>query len=297
MSIISATRRGFLYQDRFAVAKYLEQLQGKNLKQFYIDYPVMTRKSLDILHVDISDRTIIYEVKSGEEFKKDKRKKESSEVRDAFVNLKEYGDTVSGCRMNIVIRKGFQNSITSYWDKIEYIKARPFTDRIVKQCTGWLFDKLNLPGINNHEDLHSFCQRISLTDFADDEIVSGDLYPDIDDFVLQKINDFTRQFGADICTFEYPSEILMNKLYHTCRLHAGMGTDLHLIFQKIIKDFLVHRKLLDCGYPAPAGRDRLRDELSQEIDQEFSQFLNEPTLATSQDQLTGLTEGDIIQNI
>ncbi len=275
MSSISATRRGFLYQDRFAVATYLEQWQSKNINQFFIDYPLSNQKSIDVRHINILNEENIYEVKSGEEFKKDKRKKESSEIRDALVSLKEYLDSNNSCLLNLVIRKGFRGNITTYWDHITQVQTHTFSLPQTKVQIAWLFNKLRLPGINSHQGLFDFCQLVKVADFADDEPNNGnDPFPDIDDFVMRKVTDITEEFNAQVSCVEYPDQILMNDLYHKCRLHAGTGKNVHEIFTSTIIDFITHRVFLDANYTPTSNRGKSRDDIKKEIDQKVHQYLN-----------------------
>ncbi len=275
MSTISATRRGFLYQDRFATATYLEQWQSKNIKQFFIDYPLPNQKSIDVRHIDVLDQENVYEVKSGEEFKKDKRKKESSGIRDALINLKEYFDSRNSCLLNLVIRKGFRGNITTYWDHITQVQTHSFSLPQTKTQVTWLFNKLLLPGINSHKELFDFCKIVKVADFADDEPNNGnDPFPDIDDFVMGKITDITKEFNAQVSCVEYPDQILMNDLYHKCRLYAGTGEDVHEIFTSIIIDFITHRVFLDANYTPNSNRGKSRDDIKKEIDKKVNQYLN-----------------------
>jgi hypothetical protein len=281
MSIISATRRGFLYQDRFAVAIYLEQLQARNVKEYFIDFPMGARKSLDIRYTDSHNDEAIYEVKSGEEFKRDARRKESSEVRDALINLKEYLDLKPSAKLNLIIRRGFVGNITTYWDKLTFVRTHAFQNSTRE--INWLHGKLRLPGITTPRALFDFCQRITIDDFGDDELSNeGDHFPDIDDFVLQKINDLSVTFTANACNFEYPAQILMHDLYHQCRLYAGLGQDVNPIFTNAIAEFIAHRKFLDANYTAGPNRNRTKEDLRREVNQEIENYLRGTTSVAPQ---------------
>ena len=56
-----------------------EQLLEKNVKEFYSDYPLTGKKSLDVRLIDFSGNEAVFEVKSGEQFKK-----VTQEINDAF---------------------------------------------------------------------------------------------------------------------------------------------------------------------------------------------------------------------
>lgn len=293
MSTISATRRGFLYQDRFAVATYLDKLQGRNIKEYYIDFPLAGQKSLDVKFIDGLGNEFIYEVKSGEEFKKDKRKKESSEVRDAFIGLKEYLDFQPDVGLHLVIREGFKEKIADYWTSITYLHSHLISQAQSRSQLSWLSKKLRLPGTHSDQDLFDFCQRITLSDFRDDQPSNTlDPFPDIDDFVLQKIRDLSRTFSADICQIEYPDSILMTDLYHKCRLYAGIGQNIHLVFLDTVVDFFAHRKFLDENYDPGARRGRSKEELKEGVRRQLNLHIEgQVTTPTSTTQADFVPEG------
>lgn len=270
MSTISATRRGFLYQDRFAVALYLEKLQCGDIKEFYIDYPLAGQKSLDIKRIDGRGSEIIYEVKSGEEFKKDKRKKESSEIRDAFINLGDYLKINPNAKLNLVIRKGLVEKIASYWERINHIRSHAFALPETTTRMNWLLNRLKLPEIKSIQELYDLLQQVEVFDFNDDRPNNdNDPFPDIDDYVLRKIEDISNMFNADVCQYEYPPQILMLDLYHKCRLHSGTRMEMHLIFLTSVIEFIAHRKYIDKGYDPNANRGEIKEKMKKEVGEQM----------------------------
>ena len=273
MSNISATRRGFLYQDRVAIVLYLQEFISKNVKKFYIDFPSKGKKSLDIKHLDKNENEIIYEIKSGEEFKKDKKNKESSVVRDAFLNLKEYSDDFpeKNCKLILIIRKGFQNNISEYWTRICNIKRQSFS--MATNDLFWLLNKLRLPRIKTEEDLYDFCKLIECVDYPDDIIKEGcDRFSDIDDMILSQIDDLALRFRADSCVYEYPSCILKDALFRVCSIQAGTSRDIHPIFLKEIKKFLTNRRFLDEHYKKSSGLNNKKKEIEAKIEDEVNAY-------------------------
>lgn len=274
MPIIAATRRGFLYQDRVAIAVYLERFQKKTLRKFYIDYPVSARRSLDIRLLEKEsneDRETLFEVKSGEEFKKNKKTKGSPALREALIVLRGNAQK-SGVELRLIIRKGIRGKIARYWADIKQLQERPFIDPPTKQLSKKLFVALSLPGIRTVKDLYDFCQSFALEDYDDDVLSSEvDEFPDIDDFVLTKINDLARLFDAAECREEYPDCVLMFDLYHYCRLHAGSGADVHPIFQSRIHDFFTRRRFLSENPHRIPKKDKriISDEIGKRIEMHF----------------------------
>lgn len=262
MSNIRATRRGFQYQDRVGIAIYLQQLQKKNVNKFYIDFPYLSRKSLDIRHFDADEKEIVYEVKSGEAFKKNKN---SSEIRDAFLNLKEYSDLSPSATLVLVVRKPFRTQISRYWDSMIAINEQSsFRHPTVKNALDYLYENLRLPDIKSLDELYLFCRKIDLRDFENDERnYNGDRYSDIDDKVLSSIEDLADVCEAKESFYEFPSEMLMYTLYDISASNAGTTTDVHPIFLKKIEDFFTFRKFLNhCNPPGEHGRTKENSRLS-----------------------------------
>src|SRR3990167_3043800 len=86
MSSIFQTRRGFFYQDRYAVYIFLSHLLKNDVKEFFTDFPLQGQKSIDVRLIDSQNIEKVFEVKTGEVFKLDL----NAEIRDAVMDLYKY---------------------------------------------------------------------------------------------------------------------------------------------------------------------------------------------------------------
>jgi len=267
MSNIRATRRGFQYQNSVAIAVYLQELQNKNISRFYVDFPYGSRKSLDIKHCDADEKEIVYEVKSGEAFKKG-----TSEIRDAFLNLKEYSDSNPGTRLVLVVRTPFRAQISRCWDSMTTVKEQnSFKHPAVMNALRYLRENLRFPDIKSLEELYSFCRKIDLRDFENDELNHDtDRHSDIDDKVLSLIEDLAEVFEAKESFYEYPSEMLMYTLYHIAESYAGSTTDMHPIFLKNIEKFFTFRRFLNCCNPPDGDHRKTKESSRLSVQQKIS---------------------------
>lgn len=293
MSTIFSTRNGFLYQDRFAVLTYLSYFQSKEIKAFYVDFSLANQRSLDIKLLTISNSELIYEVKTGESFKMDKRKKESSEIRDAFISLLGYKKLNPGAKLNLIISPKLQGGITTYWDKFSQINiSSSFHSRSAKKASAWLHKRLRIPGIPNSSDFYLLCKDINIEASFSDQIQNDDdRYPDIDDAIIRKIDDLSILFKAGACSYELPSEHLLFQMLHECRRFAGTNTDLSPVFEEMIASFLTQRRLVE-SYKRPTNISSRRQEKYQQVRSELNSWKNEIVLMPQESiAVSKITEG------
>lgn len=273
LSTIFATRRGFLYQDKFAVLTYLEHFQAKNIEEFYIDYVWSGQKSIDVRLVDRKKLENVYEIKSGEAFKLDKRKKESSEIRNAFIDLHNYHKNSKDAKLNLIIRKGFKPKISTYWDKIQTINKRYTTLKFppAKEAISWLFLNLDIPNIYDVDSLYFFCKILNLDDSHQDELYNrDDEFSDIEKITIQIIDTICKLFNAGVCIYEFPSKILFFEMLHICATSAGTNENLHPKLTELIIQFITSRRLLDNN---PVCKKSItRNEIYENVKKEFDQW-------------------------
>lgn len=92
--IITATRRGFAYQDKYALLKLLQAISsGEQIVEFNVDKPFGTNRSLDF-EIIFEEQKEVYEVKTGTTFKTNREKLwqellilHEFDVNDEFVKL------------------------------------------------------------------------------------------------------------------------------------------------------------------------------------------------------------------
>lgn len=249
MATIFATRRGFLYQDRYAVLTFLRYFQSKEIVEFYVDFTFdeSGRKSVDIKIVLVDGTTIVYEVKSGEDFKQDKRKKESSEIRNAFSEFIEYGESSGNSKMEFVITPELRGKVAEYWQNLTELHGTPsFRSPIAKRTARWLHRKLKLAHFTSHEVLYDFVKDLTITCGDSDTPDNGnDAYSPIDDLVSQKIRDLSHDFRANTTEPELPCEMLYHQMIYLCQRYAGTNEDICSLLTDAILRFFSQRQMVD----------------------------------------------------
>jgi len=212
------------------------------------------QKSLDIKLVCGSYREKIYEVKTGESFAMDKRKKEFSEIKSAIKDLKDYYDANSQNpelvpELFLIISPELRGKITEYYHHLENTQNESAgTNPASRASAVWLYGKLKgLPNIENSSDLLAFCGRIKINPaYRDVQDHTNDAYSDMDDAIINKIDDLSVLdiFDAKAAELELPSADLMHSLLQLLRTYSGTGTDIFELLKNNIIDFFSRRKLI-----------------------------------------------------
>lgn len=249
MSTIFATRRGFLYQDRYAILQFLKYFQSKQIVEFYVDFTFdqAGRKSVDIRLVLNDDSKSIIEVKSGEDFKQDKRKKESSEIRDAFIEFLDCTTAVGQSDMSFVLTPELRGKVSAYWQNLTDLQDTPsFHSPVAKRTSKWLHKKLNITHFTSHEALYDFVKSLKIT-CGDSDVLdnANDEYSPIDDLISQKIRDLSVVFRANTTEAELPCEMLYHQMLYYCQRYAGTNTNISDILTDLILKFFSQRQMID----------------------------------------------------
>lgn len=251
MSTIFATRRGFLYQDVYSVLEFLKLFQAKEITEFYVDftYDSRSQRSVDVKIVLTNGLTKIIEVKSGQNFKQDKRKKDSSEVRDAFLEFVEYGKLDNGALMVFALSPEFKEKprIFNYWQNLINLHNIPTFTHEAQRITGSLLNKLRIPDFSYPQDFYQFVRNLEITPGdTDSHDNPDDPYSDIEDKAIQKVRDICggTHFQAGATEPELPCDILYYDLIYTCQKGAGSNADIYPRLKDKILKFVARRKML-----------------------------------------------------
>jgi hypothetical protein len=257
MSTIFATRRGFLYQDVYAVLQFLKHFQSKQITEFYVDFVFdeANQGSIDIKIVLVDGTTKIVEVKSGENFKQDKRKKDTSEVREAFIELAECSRLDNEILKSFVLSPEFKGKpkIFEYWQNLVTLKTFPtFQSADAKRISKWFYLKLSISQFSTHESAFDFIKNLEIecsdNDVHDNE---NDHSSPLEDSVIQKIRDLSEDFGVDGTDQELPCKMLFAQMVYTCQKHAGTNKNLYETLTDLILRFFSQRRMIN----RPASRD------------------------------------------
>ncbi len=240
-STIYETRHGFLYQDRFAVFKYLQHTlkylagtDGRRIRKFYIDFPLKSAKSLDI-RIEFEDQLIeIYEVKAGELAKNNLSK--MTGYITGFWNLYKHE---KDCIPYFVVRH------TSPGDKVRQLMMN--VELLQKNSNNKKICNLSRSLKLSVEEVMIMLQKIVITDYPGDERDCNRRQNSIpiDKQIVSLINQLAQEIKIQNYNEIITPEFLMNDLCHSAVLYAGTEKNLHEIFLEQIADFFCKREVID----------------------------------------------------
>lgn len=249
MSSIRATRLGFIYQDKFALLQYLSLLQaGKKVLEFFVDYPrASSQKSIDIRIIEeVAGKYVehIYEVKTGQSFKLDKKYKGTSEIREAITNIKDYCKDKKDIYTTIVISPELKGKVSSYWDSIQAIEgSSAFQGSVINSCEQ-LVRLLQISDLNDARGLYKFCKnvQIHICDSYSD-IPNGDdtNASPMDNQIIAILREFNDIFKVDAFEYELPPSLLYHSLLHTLSYKVGTAENIYVFPQVHLITLLDHK--------------------------------------------------------
>ncbi|KKR17524.1 MAG: hypothetical protein UT44_C0008G0011 [Candidatus Levybacteria bacterium GW2011_GWA1_39_32] len=266
MSSIFQTRRGFFYQDRYAVYIFLSHLLKNDVKEFFTDFPLQGQKSIDVRLIDSQNIEKVFEVKTGEVFKLDL----NAEIRDAVMDLYKYQKGKNNILPGLIVSRGLKPRISTYWDKIKGIQGYKRIAGEAKNSLDWLKKDLNDSSLTDKE-LFDFSKILNLDDF-DNDIKNNehDEHCDADGKVIDLIRDIGNSIGVNAMEAEYHPRILMNDILFLCREYAGTATNLYANILDAITAYFARRIFLDKRFvPDGNNRDEAFREITDEVKNEF----------------------------
>ena len=204
------------------------------------------QRSIDIKAVLTDRAEKVTEIKSGENFKADKRKKESSEIRDAFIEMVSYPTGDGDTRMAFVMTPQLQGKVMPYWQNLSDLRDTPsLRSPVAIRTSKWLYTKLQLPQFPTHESLYDFVKQVEITCGYSDVLDNDNaVHCPIDTQAIQKIRELAAVFGADSTETELPSELLYHQMLHCCQKYAGTNKDICRLLTELILEFFARRRMI-----------------------------------------------------
>ncbi len=269
MSTIFATRRGYFYQDKYALLSFLTHFLAKDLIELYIDYPFDTpnQRSMDLKLKLKSGEGFIEKVcgiKTGENFKKDKSTENSHQIKDAFIELMMYkslpipDSTV--LEMNLVVRPPLKDNILDCHRHLRKLDGRRNYQGEAKEAADWLSVYLSMSEFPTGRSIFPFLKMIKILDSLNDlPDSSGEDEGNLDQVIVRKIETLERDFYVTSTNHELRTELLAYNLIYLCQKYAGTGTNLVPILTAALFDFFAHRKIIHRMDSGLSLEDALRD--------------------------------------
>lgn len=277
-STISLTRTGFLYQDKVAVYLFLLHFRQRDLKEFYIDYPLANQKSLDIRLVTKDNIEKVYEIKSGNTLKSNEE-----EILDAILDLHKYNLQNNNAKLYLLISHGFKPVISHIWDALETLKGyKILNSERSKKVAEDLFQKLNSREqvFTNVKNVHSLILQLDLDDpFSDSNTQTSENDPLIEQHILQQADELCSVLKADSTKFEYPSDNLFQKFMFLCSTNAGNNKNMLPIFIDALIGYVSMRRLFSKYYARPQNLEQKKSEIEKESKSDFYEWWNQQVVS------------------
>lgn len=277
---------------------FLKELRSGTIRELYTDYPIETNQlSLDILlRVGLGDssKEKVYEVKTGESFKKDattstKTKGQSSEVRDVVLTFLEYSKQSPEFEGYISFSNGLSVGINNYLGSANRLRmgARLIGD--VKLAAEDLIAKLNIKDLSTQRDIHKFFRRVR---FEEEPYDNEQAWSTLDEHIRSEILEIAKTLDVDDHVHELPYEYLASKLLYTIQKHTGSGTDITKELLAEVMDFMYLRRLFD-SHSIPGVREQIKGDARQYVKTEMiNKFKVETLLPEEEDQANNVAVTD-----
>ncbi len=262
MSTIKATRQGFLYQDKYALWLFLTHFLSKNLAELYIDYPfgeTVQQRSVDlrlILRESEDQVEKVYGIKTGESFKLDMTTEHSSQIKEAFKELRLYEAVphLATLEMLLIISPPLKRKIADCWNQLEKLDGKTNYGGEAKNAADWLFDYLEITEFVNGREMFAFLKKIKIKDsYPDVPDGEGEEESPLDAIIIRKIQKFAEALRVNSTDTELPPELLFHQMLYLCQKNAGTGLNIVPLLKKSILDFFAHRNMINRNGTADFG--------------------------------------------
>ena len=216
---INKSRVGYAYQYKYALLIMLKFMLSGRLKDIGIDLPFssgsLINLSLDIrLELINPDGVNIYEVKTGDNFKKDK----IEELKKTLKNLYLYEESVgSACNKFIIISPDIESELLEHWNDFLFIKSNRLksshneTQKDVQKRVFLAFDFGSM-GLKQNEFI-SFIKQITFQIGPSYIKNSGlDKLSDLEDQIKSEVDNFCAKLSLTNSEIEIPSWVIALEL-------------------------------------------------------------------------------------
>ena len=246
MPSIYSSRLGFSYQDKMACLLFLRELREGAVKELFTDFPIPgSQRSLDILlRVAAGDATKerVYEVKTGEYFKKDSKSKSSSEVRDVVLAFLEYSEHCPDFDGFISFSSGLENGINAYIGPANTLRLSQRLNDAGRNAAKELIAKLGIAQLNTQKLVHDFFRRVR---FDEQPYDNDHTWSTLDEHIESEITGIANTLGTNDHVHILPNAHLAARLLFIVQKHTGTGNDIAKELLAELMAFMALRKELN----------------------------------------------------
>lgn len=301
---ITLSRRGYAYQDKYALLLLLKFLLNENLEAFHVDYPFGKKGySLDILVIPKSPEIdLVHEVKTGESFRKS-----WEEIGHAFEVFFDYQKENSKrkCCFHLIISPGLQAKLDRIWSHLRFIYEKGGKGSFSfgkKKVTGKMLaedyrKKLKLQKLfPNSKKFIEFIKSLKEFDVGNSYVRDG-RSPEsssLEDEILQKIGRVMSILGATNPELELPSRYLLAILLEDIRRGVEEERDIYPLARESIIGFCARKCVID-ETPGRGRSNVLLPDKEKEISGKFTEKF-EGGIAKKDIRAPEVSEGKAVSN-
>jgi len=217
--IITATRRGFAYQDKYALLRLLQLISsGEQIVDFSVDKPFGANRSLDI-EIIFEDAREVYEIKTGTTFKSVRDK-----LWEELLVLKSY-DADDEFVKFIIIDPEMKTEILGNCSDISLIAEgkknktdKRTNEKMIDVATRCLRDI----GIENFDSIDAFIAFIGKVKIifgpTNDVDHENDIFSDLDDKICSEIQNIADKLNITSANWAIPENAIASELLEVVRL-------------------------------------------------------------------------------
>lgn len=266
---INKSRQGFSYQYKFGLLEILKFMISGRLKKAYIDYPYdsehQINTSIDI-NIELQNPSIfyIYEVKTGENFKKNK----IEELKKVITNLIQFENiqNLQGKKF-IVISPDVEGRIFEYWTDFLFIQSnnrKNFKNETQNEVTERVFTQFSETNLEKQEFIR-FIKNIKFEIGPKYQIHSQyDTHSELEDLLIAEINNMCSYLSIRGSEIEIPSWTIITELLEEISKCIEKNLELsEYIFKILVSAFSRRRLIKEAIYKK--DKEKLLDEIKSDI--------------------------------
>jgi len=271
---INKSRLGFNYQYKFALLEILKYALRGRLREAYVDYGFAYKRerslSVDIL-LKFEDKIHIYEVKTGEEFKKDP----IEELRQVFKTLflyEKYERAMGlrgACARFLIISPEAESKIHDHWSDFEFLKSnrrKKNSGENKDQVYHRVIEQFNLLKLSKAERaIRKFIRSIKFEVGPNYKKEDGDdNSSELEELIDAKINRLCIKMRAIGSSVEIPNHIIALELLGAINDSVEYNKDCYSKLWLVLLDALSRRKLLTKATYSDGNKECILEEILQE---------------------------------
>ncbi len=272
---INKSRIGYAYQYKYALLIILKFMLAGRLKSARIDLPFSSGKfinlSLDInLELMNPNEYNIYEIKTGDDFKKDK----IEELKKTLRNIYLYEKTINlDCKKYIVISPEVESRLLEHWNDFKFIKSnnrKNLHNETQGDVRNRVFKAFDF-GIRdiNQGDFIAFIKQITFKigpSYCRNSNL--DKLSDLEDQIRSEIDNFSTKFSLNSSDVEIPSWSVALELLEVLNQSSENNKEVVKDFIEKLNECLCRKRLLkEAQYNKDKNKilDDIKDEIKSEL--------------------------------